>query len=96
MLLFFIIIIIVFLQRPDGPRAHPASYPIDNGALSLVVKRPEREATVHPHLFLKLRMPGAIPQLPIRLYDVVPKHRENFIFVGFDVATEMVVNSSTS
>jgi hypothetical protein len=35
-------------RRPDVSEAHPASYPMGNGALSPGLKRPRREAD-HPH-----------------------------------------------
>jgi len=40
-------------------------------ALSLEVKRPEREADSHLHLAPSLRMRRAVPPPPIRLHGVV-------------------------
>jgi hypothetical protein len=46
-----------------GSGAHPVSYPVDTGALSLGVKRPGREV-YHSHLVPRSRMRGAVPPLP--------------------------------
>jgi hypothetical protein len=49
-----------------GPGAHPASFWMDTG-----IKQPGHEAGHLPHLVPKLRMRGAIPPLPVRLYGMV-------------------------
>jgi hypothetical protein len=65
-----------------GSGAHPVSYPMGTGALSLGVKRPGREADHSPPSSAGgQRMSGAIPPLPNtpswRCAQL--KHRENFI-----------------
>jgi hypothetical protein len=41
------------------------------GVLSLVVKKPEREAATHLHLVPRLKMRRAVPPLPLRLRGVL-------------------------
>jgi hypothetical protein len=56
----------------NGSGAHPASYPMDTGALSLGVKRPGREAYHSPPSSAEVKIACCYTSIPpIRLHGVV-------------------------
>jgi len=63
----------------NGSGDHPASYPMGTGALCLGVKRPGHEADHSPPSNAKVKNGCSfIYTAPIRLHDVVLKHKGNF------------------
>jgi hypothetical protein len=62
--------------------AHPTSYPMCTGAVSLGVKRPKRAVDHFPPSGAELRMHGGIPALPRYVFMVcgLMNHRDNFTF----------------
>jgi hypothetical protein len=63
------------------------------GALSLEVKRPEREADHSPPSSAESRMRGAIPPLPQYIFMALcsVKHRDNFTFTFMYRSSEVAV-----
>jgi hypothetical protein len=59
-------------------RGQPNSYPMVTGVLSLRLNRRNVKPTAHIHLVLTLRIPGALPPLLVRQYDVVHQHGQSF------------------
>jgi hypothetical protein len=57
--------------RPERSGAHPASYPIGTGALSLRVKRPGREADHSPPSSAEVKNAWSYTSTPICLHGVV-------------------------
>jgi hypothetical protein len=68
-----------------GSGAHPASYPIVSGTLTLGVKKPGREADHSPPSSAKAKNGGGIPPLPMSSWynASLIKHKDNFTFTSY-------------
>jgi len=65
----------------NGSGAHPTSFPMATGALSLGVKRPGREADHLPPSSAEVKKARSYTSTPpIRLHGEVFKYRDNFTF----------------
>jgi hypothetical protein len=68
----------------NGSGAHPASYPMGTGALSLGIKRPGRAADHSPPFSDEVKNAWSYTSFPQYAFmawcSVIEKHRDNFTF----------------